>query len=119
MKTDTHKTIYLKDYKPYPFGLKHIDLNFDIKPGSTTVRAKIEIEPKGKGEPLFLFGESLDFKSIKIDGRALDQKEYLIDDKGMTIAALPAKAFILETEVVIEPEKNTRLEGLYLLPRPP
>ena len=31
----------------------------------------------------------------------------------MTIAALPAKAFILETEVVIEPEKNTRLEGLY------
>lgn len=109
MRTDTPQTIYLKDYKPYPYALKHIDLNFDIHDDGTVVTATIQIERK-ENEPLYLHGEDLELLSVKIDGVAF--KDYMTDDKGMTIAQAPA-AFTLEIVTKIYPEKNTRLEGLY------
>ena len=42
MKTEEPKTVYLKDYKPYPYKLHHIDLNFDIHDGYTLVQSKMK-----------------------------------------------------------------------------
>jgi aminopeptidase N len=109
MKTDTHKTIYLKDYTPYPYTIKHIDLTFDIRDGETAVKSKIAF--KGKGEPLVLNGEDLLLKSISLNGKPLT--DYTADEKSLTVIKPPSGEFTLETEVVIQPEKNTRLEGLY------
>ncbi len=114
MKTDTHKTIYLKDYKPYPYSLKHIDLSFDLHEMQTHVKSKLHFHsgPKVR-EPLFLHGEALELKSILLNGQAVDANDYAVDDKGLILHKTPDGEFVLEIEVTIHPETNTRLEGLY------
>ena len=112
MKTDTPKTIYLKDYKPYPFKIHKIDLNFDIHDGQTIVTATSKFErvnPAAK--EVFLNGEDLELASVKVDGK-------LIESPNVTETALrvpcPADEFTLEIVTKIVPEDNTRLEGLYM-----
>lgn len=110
MRTDTPKTIYLKDYKPYPYAVEHIGLVFDIYDDRTDVTATLKLSRKND-EPLYLNGEDLELVSIKKDG--VEFTEYTKDDKGLTIPAPAEKNFTLETVTRIYPEKNTRLEGLY------
>ncbi|MGB4057159.1 MAG: aminopeptidase N [Alphaproteobacteria bacterium] len=115
MKTESPQTVYLKDYRPYSRGIRHVDLHFDLNDGITTVRSKIQFMAGGKETtPLFLNGEDLDLQSIAINGAALEPSAYTTDDKGLTLHTPPAGEFTLETSVTIQPEKNTRLEGLYM-----
>ncbi|MGH1403155.1 MAG: aminopeptidase N [Alphaproteobacteria bacterium] len=110
MRTDIPQTIYLKDYKPFPFSINEMDLNFDIHTGYTVVTAKASYTRTNDGD-LFLYGEDLEILSIQIDGKGFES--YEVSDKGMTIAGpLPPK-FTLEIQTKIYPEDNTRLEGLY------
>lgn len=113
MKTDTPKTIYLKDYAPYPYKVEHIDLNFDIHEGYTvvTARTRFTATPHTR-DNIFLYGEDLDLISVQIDG--VDIKNYTKDDKGLTIPCPHKNEFTLEIVTRIQPEKNTRLEGLYM-----
>lgn len=114
MKIEEPKTIYLKDYKPYPYQVTHVDLVFSIAPGQTTVTAKTQFE-KTTGGDLFLNGEDLELKSIKIDGKNLQEgADYTRDEKGITLPAPAASEFTLEIVTVVKPETNTRLEGLYM-----
>ena len=62
--------------------------------------------------PLVLDGEELTLRHIMIDGQHLLADRYPIDDNSLTVFNVP-DAFILETEVVIKPQKNTQLSGLY------
>lgn len=110
MRTDTPKTIYLKDYTPPAYKVKHIDLRFEIFDGKTVVHAKTQFIKNGTGgEPVFLNGEHLNFVSASIDGKKIDVAP---DEKGLTLPAQDGD-FTLEVVTEIEPEKNTRLEGLY------
>ena len=112
MKTDTHKTIYLKDYTPYPYDVLGIGLVFDIHPGLTTVKAVTRFRRK-KNEPLVLNGEDLVLKSIKLDDVELKAGQYEVMATHLIIPSTPEE-FTLEIVTAIEPEKNTRLEGLYM-----
>lgn len=108
MRTDTPKTIYLKDYTPPAYNVRHIDLRFDIHDGRTVVHARTQFI-KGAGGKLFLNGEHLKLVSIQLDGLDVVYEQ---DDKGITLS--PAKdEFTLDVVTEIIPEKNTRLEGLY------
>jgi aminopeptidase N len=113
MRTDTPKTIYLKDYTPYPYDVLGIGLMFDIRPGLTTVKAVTRFRRKGK-EPLVLNGEDLVLKSIKLDDLELKAGEYTVTPTHLTLPAPKQEEFTLEIVTAIEPEKNTRLEGLYM-----
>lgn len=113
MKTDVPKTIYLKDYTPYPYDVLGIGLMFDIRPGLTTVKAVTRFRRKGK-EPLVLNGEDLVLKSIKLDDVELKAGDYTVSETHLTLPAPNAEEFTLEIVTAIEPEKNTRLEGLYM-----
>lgn len=111
MKTDTPKTIYLKDYKPYPFKVHEVHLNFDIHDGHTIVTATSRFERlSDNAKDVFLNGENLELVGVKIDGVSTD--DYSVDDKTLRIPT-PSDMFTLEITTKIEPEKNTRLEGLY------
>lgn len=110
MRTDTPKTIYLKDYTPYPYALNKVDLSFDIKPGQTRVTAKLNFTKKADGTPdLVLHGERVKLISVRVDG--VDAK-HTVDEKLLTLPC-PGDSFTLETDVEICPEENTTLEGLY------
>lgn len=112
MRTDTPQTIYLKDYKPSPYKVRHVDLNFDIHEGYTVVTAKTEFhaEPHTRDD-LFLYGEDLELLEIAIDGAPVSG--HAIDAKGLTIPCPHKESFTLLIKTRIQPERNTRLEGLY------
>lgn len=111
MRTDTPKTIYLKDYKPYPFKISSLDLNFDIHDGHTIVTATSEIERvDAAAKDIFLNGENLELLSVKIDGQTVS--DYEQSDNALSISC-SADKLTLEIQTKIIPEENTRLEGLY------
>lgn len=111
LRTDTPKTIYLKDYTPPSYKVKHIDLRFEIFAGKTIVHAKTQFIKNHTGdEKLFLNGERLKLVWVKLDGEKISVEML---DNGINIAAPDKNEFTLEIVTEIEPEKNTRLEGLY------
>ncbi len=111
MRTDTPKTIYLKDYSPYPFKIHALDLNFDIRDGHTVVTATSEVERVNtRAKELFLNGEAMELLSVKIDGKTINYHE--LDEDALRIPCYADK-FTLEIQTKIVPEENTRLEGLY------
>ncbi len=110
MHNNTPKTTYLKDYKPFPYSIESLDLNFDIHDGYTLVTATSRYRAKDAGAEVFLYGEDLELISLKVNGE--DYTNYTCDDKSMSISS-PPESFELEIVTKIYPEKNTRLEGLY------
>ncbi len=114
MRTDTAQPIRLADYRPPAYLIDTVELDFDLQPKTTRVKAKLIVRRNGAEiEPLVLDGGRLKLISIAIDGRALDPAEYAVTDEHLTIAAPPAQ-FVLQTEVEIDPQGNTALEGLYM-----
>ncbi|WP_333587543.1 M1 family aminopeptidase, partial [Phenylobacterium sp.] len=114
MRTDTPQPIRLSDYQPPAFLVDEIHLDFDLKPAATRVKARMTLRRNGEaGAPLVLNGERLTPISIAIDGKALSEAERTIDAEHLTIPNVP-DAFVLETEVEINPAANTSLDGLYM-----
>lgn len=109
------EVVYLKDYLPPAYTVETTHLTFELAPENTRVKAKLQMKrhPKSEaGQPLELFGSHLDLRSIALNGETLSDSRYHIEGEQLTIADVP-DAFVLETEVVIAPEHNTALEGLY------
>ncbi|HLV83023.1 MAG TPA: aminopeptidase N, partial [Devosia sp.] len=112
----TEDTIYLKDYAASPYRIVSADLDFRITEADTRVRALLTIEPRedtAAGTPLVLDGNELTLGSIAIDGAPLVLSAYGADASGLTVFEPPLRRFVLETEVTLKPEGNTRLMGLY------
>ena len=117
MRTDTPRTIRLRDYKPPAYLIDKVDLDVVLDPTRTRVRAKLKMRPNpawtGRVPALELDGELLQLDSIKLDGQTLDASAYAVSATGLTIKSVPAKPFVLETVVHINPDENTALQGLY------
>ncbi|HWE45125.1 MAG TPA: aminopeptidase N [Caulobacteraceae bacterium] len=115
MRTETPAPIRLDEYRPPAFLVDEVSLDFTLEPKATRVRAKLSMRRNDgdPAQPLFLNGERLKPVSFAIDGRPLEEKEYILTDEGLTLVS-PPNAFTLETEVEIDPEGNTALEGLYM-----
>ena len=114
MRTDTPQAIRLADYQPPAFLIDEVHLTFDLSPNATRVKASLKVRRNGDhAEPLKFNGERLKAISVAIDGRALAEGERTIDGEYLIILNAP-DAFILETEVEIDPEANKALDGLYM-----
>ena len=111
MKTDTPQTIYLKNYTPPAFLVDTVDLDFVIETGATTVTATLAMRrnPAAATQTLVLDGEELETLSVTVDGR---KAAFSATENTLTMTGLP-DAFTLQTVVRIDPDKNTRLSGLY------
>jgi aminopeptidase N len=116
MRTETEHTIFLKDYTPSPYRIVSVDLDFRITAANTRVVAQLTVEPRegtAPGTPLVLDGDELTLTSIAIDGAPLAVSAYASDADSLTIVEPPLRRFVLETEVFLQPEGNTKLMGLY------
>ncbi len=111
MKTDTPQTVYLKDYTPPAFLVDTVDLDLVIDAGATTVTSTLAMRrnPAGTGRSLVLEGDELETLSVAVDG---EKVPFSATPTTLTLSDLP-DAFTLQTVVRIQPEKNTRLSGLY------
>ena len=116
MRDAAPQVINLKDYTPPAFLISTVALDVDIQPAQATIRAVLKCARNAArnapGEPLVLDGDGLELVSVAIDGRALAEGEYRVDETHLTIAKVP-ESFTLETVVRFDPWKNTKLEGLY------
>jgi len=114
MRTDTVQPIRLTEYRPPAFEIETTRLDVRLEPRTTRVKATLQVRRSGAHkEPLVLDGERLTLISVAVDGRALSDGGYAVTAETLTIPDLP-DAFVLETEVEIDPESNIALEGLYM-----
>jgi aminopeptidase N len=114
MRTDTPQPIRLSDYRVPAFLIEEVHLHFDLAPNATRVKARLSVRRNGDHDaPLVLNGERLKPISVALDGRVLAEHERTIDAELLTVPNVPA-AFVLETEVEIDPAENKALDGLYM-----
>jgi aminopeptidase N len=72
MKTETPQPIHLTDYKPVPYLIDSVDLDFRLDPTATEVRSRLSLRPNPasaeKHAPLVLDGERITLTSLVLDG---------------------------------------------------
>ncbi len=117
MRDALPQTIYLQDYKVSAFLIDKTDLVFDLGEEHTRVTTTLAIRRNpDSDEPnadLVLHGsEGLDLQSVQVDGVCLEQGAYTRDSESLSIGGLGNSATIT-TEVLIQPQLNTTMMGLY------
>lgn len=114
MSESSVKTIYLKDYQAPAFELEQVKLTFCLFENGATVLSVLKFKRCAEAniEALYLHGEDLELRSIKLNNQLLSSDDYQLDREGLTIKHVPAQ-FTLECETWIKPQDNKRLEGLY------
>ncbi|CAA9225933.1 MAG: Membrane alanine aminopeptidase N [uncultured Acetobacteraceae bacterium] len=115
--TTPPRTTHRLDYRPPAFLVDSADLQFDLDPAATVVRACLVLRRNPQAEdrhaPLRLDGEGLTLLGIKVDGAPLPDTHYTVGEDGSLTIPNPSDILMLETEVRIAPEKNTEFSGLY------
>ncbi|MBL8908667.1 MAG: aminopeptidase N, partial [Rhizobiales bacterium] len=110
--------IRLADYKPAPYLIEDVSLDFALAPDKTRVGSRLSMRPnpksEAKGAPLVLDGEDLSLISVAIDGTPLDSKQYALGPTSLTIGNPPQRPFMLEISGTCDPRSNTQLSGLYM-----
>jgi aminopeptidase N len=116
MKEGTSSAVILRtDYKPYPWSLDSVRLEFDIGEEATIVRSKMAFSRNPEAEPssqIELNGQAMELLSVSMDEHRLQDHEYRLSSDRLVIFNVPDQA-ILSVEVRIKPHENTALEGLY------
>ncbi|MDQ7023742.1 MAG: aminopeptidase N [Candidatus Gracilibacteria bacterium] len=109
------KVTYLADYKVSNYLVEKINLQFDIFGKFTLVENEAFFYRNKKSEEkgeLVLDGEELNLVDIFLDDKILEKTEYKIEGEKLTILNSPDK-FKLKIITKNQPEKNTKLMGLY------
>nr|WP_314368533.1 aminopeptidase N [uncultured Acinetobacter sp.] len=105
------QTIYLKDYQKPSFLVESINLNIQVYDDHTIVDSTLVMKRQTGGE-LVLLGRDLELKSVQLNGQTLSAEQYHLDTEQLVITDAPDQV-ILKIQVIIHPESNTQLEGLY------
>ena len=108
---EADQTVYLKDYQKTSFLVDSIHLDIQVYDEHSQVDAVLELTRQTEGD-LVLLGRDLELKSVVLNGQQLSQEQYTLDAEQLVIRNAPNQ-IKLETSVVIHPESNTQLEGLY------
>jgi aminopeptidase N len=100
-----------QDYTPPEWTVPEVALDFDLDPERTVVRARLEVRRNGAhSEPLRLDGAGQAMARVLVDGVAVN--DWRLDGERLVVP-LSDDAHVVETEIAIEPAKNTQLMGLY------
>ncbi|MBN7769694.1 aminopeptidase N [Marinobacter daepoensis] len=116
MRTNQPQTICLSDYKVPAYLVDQVDLRFELFEDGARVHSVLSVrrnpESSAGDEPLYLHGDSLVLESVALNGTPLAAGDF--DDLGdaLVVSSVP-EAFELQVVTWIEPQNNTRLEGLY------
>lgn len=116
MRTENDTIVYLKDYTPSAYAIPEVELRVSIEADETRIVALLTVEPRDGtpvDTPLVLDADELSLVSIAIDGAPLTLDLYEVGLNSLTVFSPPPRRFVLETEVTLKPEDNTKLMGLY------
>lgn len=116
MRTEQPKVIHLKDYQVPDYLIDETHLTFELYEDRTLVHAQLVMRRNpeaGAGlPPLHLHGQDLELMSLSLNDRQLGLGDYEVAEESLSLQPDNA-AFTLDSTVVIHPESNTALEGLY------
>ncbi|QGM80387.1 aminopeptidase N [Otariodibacter oris] len=108
------KAKFRKDYRQPDFTITDIYLDFQLDPEETLVTSKLTVKRKNtEAKQLRLDGHSFEFLSVQLNGESF--KNYKQDDESLTLdlTDFQADQFELEIKTLLNPSKNTSLQGLY------
>jgi aminopeptidase N len=113
---EPHRSIRLADYRQPDYLIDSVHLTFELDDRDTLVSSRLVIRPNyliRRGvRPLKLDGRDLPLEGILINGRKPAADEYRLNGTALTILKPPAD-LVLELKTRLNPQANTRLEGLY------
>lgn len=116
MRTNQPKTIRLSEYKVPAYLVGTVDLRFELFDDGARVHSTLAVrrnpESAEVSAPLALDGDSLKLERVAVNGEGLSSGAYEETGEQLVIAEVPAE-FELVIVTWIEPQNNTRLEGLY------
>jgi len=116
MRTEQPKVIHLKDYQVPDYLIDETHLTFELYEDRTLVHAQLVMRRNpeaGAGLPaLELHGQDLELISLALNDRQLGLGDYQVAEESLTLQP-DSSSFTLDSTVVIHPESNTALEGLY------
>ncbi|MEQ9465110.1 MAG: aminopeptidase N [Haliea sp.] len=115
MRDAQPQVIHRNDYQPPAFLIERTELAFDLHEDHALVSACLHLRRNPEVEPgaaLELHGQELELLSLALDGRELAPAEYQLSAERLVLANVPER-FQLRSEVRIQPQDNTSLEGLY------
>ncbi|MDX1456036.1 MAG: aminopeptidase N [Marinobacter sp.] len=116
MRTNQPRTVYLSEYRVPAYLVDHVDLRFELFEEGARVHSTLTVrrnpEYPERVDVLELDGDSLRLETVRLDGQVLAPDAY--DDQGdkLVVPGVPDR-FTLDVVTWIEPQNNTRLEGLY------
>ncbi len=103
------------DYAPPAFLIDSVELTFDLEPTKTRVlnRMRLRRNPEVPPQPLRLDGDELNLTRVLLNGQGCS---FRTDEQTLVLENLPEGTAPLELELftTCQPEKNTRLMGLFL-----
>jgi len=118
MTSETPQPIRLADYKPTPYLIDTVHLDFNLGHDATDVTARLSLRPNPasseRNAPLVLDGERLTLLSLSLSGEELPPGAYVLTEQTLTIAQVPQQPFSLEIVTRCNPAANTELSGLYV-----
>ncbi len=107
------KAKYRKDYLSPAFTISDIFLDFQLDPNKTQVTAISDVQRlDANAQVLRLDGHSMQLVSVKINGEPFTDYQKDKQSLSLNVGAL-GDAFKLEIVTLLEPAKNTSLQGLY------
>ncbi|MEE4246069.1 MAG: aminopeptidase N, partial [Kangiellaceae bacterium] len=118
MKTlDAPKVKFRKDYTPSEFLIRKVELNFNLQESNTQVTSLLHIEKnpesKASSKQLILSGEQLKLITVAIDGKFVDNSQFVVTDTTLEIT-MPGDQHKVQIICDIDPKSNKSLEGLYV-----
>jgi aminopeptidase N len=115
MRTDTPQTIYRKDYTVPSYLVDTVELGFDLDPVRTVVASRLTMRrnPASRQRAIELVGEDIELVAIRLNGKALGKRDYVVDGGILRIPEAPDQV-TLEIETICVPQDNTTLSGLYV-----
>jgi aminopeptidase N len=114
-KAAVSKTVFRASYRPFAWILDQVKLRFEIGDESTRVISEIQLSrnPSARpGDDIELDGQQMELVSVLMDGRVLVPGDYSVNADKLVIHNAPDSC-ALTIEVLIKPQENTALEGLY------
>ena len=114
-KTAVSNTVFRKNYRPFAWILDQVKLRFEIGDESTRVISELQLSRNPAAGPsgdIELDGQQMKLVSVLMDGKLLAPGDYSLNAEKLVIHNAPDSC-VLTIDVLIKPQENTALEGLY------
>ena len=106
------RLIYRDDYQALPCRLNWVDLDFTLDGAHTILLARQSITMLHDVDELCFHGDELTTEGLKINGKPIETSHYHMDEHRLKLSHLPTE-FEFEAKIRLDPERNSKLMGLY------